>query len=223
MLYEVITPAFQTDSFSGDVQITGDFSPSEASDLATIINYGALPVQLKRLTVQNVSPTLGQDQLDAGIAAGIIGLLLVSLYMLAFYRLLGLVVIAGISLSFVFIYALVVYLGSSIGLTLTLAGVTGLIVSVGVTVDSYVVYFERLKDEVRSGRTIRSAVDVGFTRSFKTVVAADLVSFRITSYNVCYTKLLRLRKTRTLAPNRPPENKVRRHRLTRPSRLRPRS
>ncbi len=169
-------PAFQTDSFSGDVQITGDFSPSEASDLATIINYGALPVQLKRLTVQNVSPTLGQDQLDAGIAAGIIGLLLVSLYMLAFYRLLGLVVITGISLSFVFIYALVAYLGSSIGLTLTLAGVTGLIVSVGVTVDSYVVYFERLKDEVRSGRTIRSAVDVGFTRSFKTVVAADLVS-----------------------------------------------
>jgi preprotein translocase subunit SecD len=133
-------------------------------------------VQLKRLTVQNVSPTLGQDQLDAGIAAGIIGLLLVSLYMLAFYRLLGLVVITGISLSFVFIYALVAYLGSSIGLTLTLAGVTGLIVSVGVTVDSYVVYFERLKDEVRSGRTIRSAVDVGFTRSFKTVVAADLVS-----------------------------------------------
>ena len=96
--------------------------------------------------------------------------------MLAFYRLLGLVVITGISLSFVFIYALVAYLGSSIGLTLTLAGVTGLIVSVGVTVDSYVVYFERLKDEVRSGRTIRSAVDVGFTRSFKTVVAADLVS-----------------------------------------------
>ena len=141
-----------------------------------LINYGALPVQLKRLTVQNVSPTLGQDQLDAGIAAGIIGLLLVSLYMLAFYRLLGLVVITGISLSFVFIYALVAYLGSSIGLTLTLAGVTGLIVSVGVTVDSYVVYFERLKDEVRSGRTIRSAVDVGFTRSFKTVVAADLVS-----------------------------------------------
>jgi len=169
-------PAFQTSSFSGDVEITGNFSPSEASDLATIINYGALPVQLKRLTVQNVSPTLGRDQLDAGIAAGAIGLLLISLYMLAFYRILGLVVITGIALTGAFIYSLIAYLGGAIGLTLTLAGVTGLIVSVGVTVDSYVVYFERLKDEIRSGRSVRASVDQGFTRAFKTVVAADVVS-----------------------------------------------
>jgi len=169
-------PAFRTSSFSGDVEITGNFSPSEAGDLATIINYGALPVQLKELTVQNVSPTLGQDQLDAGIAAGIIGLLLVALYMLLFYRLLGAVVIAGLLMTGVLVYALISYLGSSIGLTLTLAGVTGLIVSVGVTVDSYVVYFERLKDEVRTGRTVRSSVDRGFKRSFRTIIAADLVS-----------------------------------------------
>jgi len=169
-------PAFRTSSFSGDVEITGNFSPSEAGDLATIVNYGALPVQLKELTVQNVSPTLGQDQLDAGIAAGLIGLLLVALYMVLYYRLLGLVVIAGLLVSAAFIYALISYLGTSIGLTLTLAGVTGLIVSVGVTVDSYVVYFERLKDEVRTGRTVRSSVDRGFTRSFRTIVAADLVS-----------------------------------------------
>ena len=171
------SPAFQEASFAGgNVQITGQFSPDEASDLATIINYGALPVQLEELTVQNVSPTLGDDQLAAGIAAGIIGLLLVALYMVVYYRLLGLVVVAGLLISAALIFALVSFLGDSIGLTLTLAGVTGLIVSVGVTVDSYVVYFERLKDEVRSGRTVRASVDRGFTRSFRTIVAADLVS-----------------------------------------------
>jgi preprotein translocase subunit SecD len=169
-------PAFRQSSFSGDVQIEGSFTPSEASDLATIINYGALPVQLKQLTVQNVSPTLGQDQLDAGIAAGIVGLLLVALYMLVYYRLLGMVVILGILVSAALTYSFIAYLGSAIGLTLTLAGVTGLIVSVGITVDSYVVYFERLKDEVRTGKTVRSSVDRGFTRSFRTIIAADLVS-----------------------------------------------
>ena len=169
-------PAFQAESFSGDVQITGNFTPAEATDLATIINYGALPVQLEELTVQNVSPSLGQDQLDAGIAAGMIGLLLVALYMLAYYRLLGLVVVVGLLMTGALVYALIAYLGTAIGLTLTLAGVTGLIVSVGVTVDSYIVYFERLKDEVRTGRTVRSSVDRGFVRSFRTIIAADLVS-----------------------------------------------
>lgn len=170
------SPTFQQPSFQGDVEITGNFTPDEADDLATIINYGALPVQLEEQTVENVSPTLGQDQLDAGIIAGLIGLALVALYMLFYYRVLGLVVVLGIALSAGALYALVSYLGDAIGLTLTLAGVTGIIVSVGVTVDSYVVYFERLKDEVRSGKTVRSSVDRGFTRSFKTIVAADLVS-----------------------------------------------
>jgi preprotein translocase subunit SecD len=133
-------------------------------------------VQLEELTVQNVSPTLGSDQLAAGIAAGVIGLLLVALYMVVYYRLLGLVVVAGLLLSAVLIFALIAFLGDAIGLTLTLAGVTGLIVSVGVTVDSYVVFFERLKDEVRNGRTVRASVDRGFTQSFRTIVAADLVS-----------------------------------------------
>lgn len=169
-------PAFQQASFSGDVQITGDFTGDEADDLATIIDYGALPVQLEELTVQNVSPTLGQDQLDAGIIAGIVGLLLVALYMLVYYRMLGLVVILGILVTGAATYALVSYLGATAGLTLTLAGITGLIVSVGVTVDSYVVYFERLKDEVRTGKTVRSSVDRGFTKSFRTIVTADVVS-----------------------------------------------
>jgi preprotein translocase subunit SecD len=173
-------PAFQEASYpSGNVQISGGsggFTPGDAEDLATVISYGALPVQLTEETVQNVSPTLGSDQLAAGIAAGIIGLLLVALYMLVYYRLLGAVVIVGILVSAALIYALISFLGDEIGLTLTLAGVTGLIVSVGVTVDSYVVYFERLKDEIRTGRTVRQSVDRGFTRSFRTIVAADLVS-----------------------------------------------
>jgi len=133
-------------------------------------------VQLKQVNVQNVSPSLGSDQLRAGIIAGIIGLTLVAIYMLAFYRVLGLVVIAGIALSGMAIYSLITYLGQSVGLTLTLAGVTGIIVSVGITVDSYVVYYERMKDELRAGATVRSCVDRSFTRAFRTIVAADLVS-----------------------------------------------
>jgi preprotein translocase subunit SecD len=170
-------PAFQEASFEGgNVQISGSFSESDAKDLATVLQYGALPVVLREQTTQSVSPTLGTDQLHAGIAAGIIGLALVAIYMLVFYRLLGVVVLLGLVLSAMAIYTLVSYLGHSIGLTLTLAGVTGLIVSVGVTVDSYVVYFEKLKDEVRTGRTVRSSVDRAFQKSFRTILAADLVS-----------------------------------------------
>jgi len=169
-------PAFQASSFSGPVQITGNFTPGEAADLAKVINYGALPVPLRRINTQDVSPTLGNDQLKAGIAAGIIGLVLVALYMLFYYRLLGLVVFLGLGVSGALLYAIVSGIGPSIHLALTLSGVTGIVVSIGITVDSYVVYFERLKDEVRAGRTVRSSVDRGFTRSFRTIVAADAVS-----------------------------------------------
>ena len=170
-------PAFQAPSFdSGQVQISGDFSQTEAEDLATVLKFGSLPVQLKEINTTSVSPSLGRDQLDAGLLAGVIGLTLVALYMLVFYRLLGAVVVAGLVIAAMAVYTIITFLGASIGLTLTLAGVVGLIVSVGITVDSYVVYFERLKDEVRTGRTIRSSVDRGFQRSFKTILAADLVS-----------------------------------------------
>jgi preprotein translocase subunit SecD len=160
------------------VQISGDFSKGEATDLARLLKYGALPVQFDRdeQTVQSISPTLGKDQLRAGIVAGIIGLVLVALYMLLYYRLLGLVVISGLVLTGMLFFTLTSYLSANRGLALTLAGVTGLIVSVGVTVDSYVVYFERLKDEIRSGKTVRSSLDSGFRRSFRTIIAADLVS-----------------------------------------------
>ncbi|HVW35405.1 MAG TPA: protein translocase subunit SecD [Acidimicrobiia bacterium] len=159
-----------------DVVISGNFKSSEAKNLATVLRYGALPVALERQTVQDVSPSLGKDQLKSGIMAGLIGLALVALYMLLYYRLLGMVIWAGLLLAGGALYTLTCWLGSSIGLTLTLSGVTGIIVSVGITVDSYVVYFERLKDEVRSGKTIRSSLDRGFSRSFRTILAADLVS-----------------------------------------------
>jgi preprotein translocase subunit SecD len=161
-----------------NVQISGSFDEKDARQLASVLRYGALPVQFdkEQQTIQSVSPTLGKDQLRAGIIAGLIGLALVIIYMLIFYRLLGLVVFLGLVLTGMIFFTLVSWLSASRGLTLTLAGVTGIIVSVGVTVDSYVVYFERLKDEVRTGKTIRSSLDSGFHRSFRTIIAADLVS-----------------------------------------------
>jgi preprotein translocase subunit SecD len=159
-----------------NVTITGNFSSKEAHQLALVLRYGSLPVQLVSQTAQSVSPTLGKDQLRAGIISGVIGLALVALYMIFFYRLLGLVVWTGIGLTGLTFFSLVSWLSAHRGLTLTLAGVTGIIVSVGVTVDSYVVYFERLKDEVRTGKTVRSSLDTGFHRAFRTIIAADLVS-----------------------------------------------
>jgi preprotein translocase subunit SecD len=170
-------PTIQDSKFtSNEVEISGNFKEGEAKDLALVLKYGALPVPLERQTVQDVSPSLGKDQLRSGIMAGLIGLALVALYMLLYYRLLGIVIWAGLLLAAGALYALTAWFSSAIGLTLTLSGVTGIIVSVGITVDSYVVYFERLKDEVRSGKTIRSSLDRGFSRSFRTILAADFVS-----------------------------------------------
>ena len=171
------SPRFNEPNFAtGEVQITGGFTESDARDSAQLIRYGALPVKLKTLTSVSISPTLGQDQLRAGIIAGIIGLGLVMLYMLVFYRILGLVVWFGLAVTGMLIWTVISVLGETQGLALTIAGVCGLIVSVGVTVDSYVVYYERLKDEMRSGRTVRASVDRGFQRSFRTILIADGVS-----------------------------------------------
>jgi preprotein translocase subunit SecD len=169
-------PQFQNAITDGKGQISGNFSEKEAKDLALVLRYGSLPVDLKRATTQEVSATLGKDSLRAGILAGLIGLGLVLLYMILYYRALGFVVLLGLLVSSMLIWSIVSFLGESNGLALSLAGATGMIVSVGVTVDSYIVYFERLKDEIRSGKTIRSSVDRGFSRAYRTIVAADLVS-----------------------------------------------
>jgi preprotein translocase subunit SecD len=163
-------------SFNGQVQITGNFTEDQAKTLATEFTYGALPVKLDRLTVQTVSPSLGKSSLQAGLISGLAGLALVMLYVIFYYRLLGMVVLAGLAVTGALLWAIVAFLGNSFNITIDLAGVIGIIVSIGITVDSYIVYFERLKDEARAGRTIRSSVDKGFQSAFRTVLAADAVS-----------------------------------------------
>ncbi len=163
-------------SFAGQVQISGSFTEDQAKLLATQLNYGALPVSLIQQNVQSVSPTLGKASLQAGLIAGLAGLLVVMLYMIFYYRLLGVVVVAGLVLTGAALWAIIAIMGQTLGTTVDLAGIIGIIVSVGITVDSYIVYFERLKDEARSGRTVRSSVDKGFASAFRTVVAADAVS-----------------------------------------------
>jgi preprotein translocase subunit SecD len=161
----------------GRVQITGNFTEKEAKDLSTVLKFGSLPVQLKALTVQTVSPSLGRDSLRAGLLTGLLGLFLVCLYMLFYYRILGLVVISGLLVSGGLMWTVVSLLSKTQGLALSLSGTVGIIVSVGVTVDSYVVYFERLRDQIREGKSIESAVDRGFKQAWRTIVAADLTSF----------------------------------------------
>jgi preprotein translocase subunit SecD len=174
----VSAPVYQSSSFPGSGQISGNFTQQSANDLALDLSYGALPVQLVPQTTETVSPSLGSSSLHAGLLAGLLGLLLVMLYTIFYYRALGIVVVLGLATTAAFLYGLISALGaSSLGLTLDLSGVTGLIVSVGITVDSYVVYFERLKDEVRAGRSIRTAVDRGFKSAYRTILSADAVSF----------------------------------------------
>jgi preprotein translocase subunit SecD len=132
---------------------------------------------LKQQTVTTVSPTLGKSSLKAGLFAGIAGLLLVLIYVIIYYRLLGLVVVSGLMVTGALLWSIISALGhTSLSPSFDLAGVTGIIVSIGITVDSYIVYFERLKDETRAGRTVRTSVDRGFKSAWRTVLAADLVS-----------------------------------------------
>ncbi len=161
----------------GNAQITGNFTQSEASSLANVLKYGALPLTFDAGEVQEVSATLGGDQLTAGLAAGVIGLGLVLLYSLLYYRGLGLVTVASLLGVAVLTYGLVVLLGWQIGFRLSLAGIAGLIVAIGITADSFVVFFERLRDEVRDGKTLRVAVEAGWLRARRTILAADFVSF----------------------------------------------
>jgi preprotein translocase subunit SecD len=164
-------------SFAGRGEISGNLTQSDAQNLAQAMNYGALPVTLKAATSQTVTATLGHSALVAGLAAGVGGLVLVLLYVLAYYRGLGLVVISGLVFTAMMLWAIISALGhTTVAPSFDLAGITGLIVSIGITVDSYIVYFERLKDETRSGRSVRTSVDRGFKSAWRTVWAADFVS-----------------------------------------------
>jgi preprotein translocase subunit SecD len=170
-------PTIQAPRFERDqIRITGEFSEGEAKDLALVLRYGALPIELERQTVQTVSATLGEDSLRAGLIAGAVGLAAVALYMMLYYRALGLVVILGLGVWASLLYTVISWLGVTQGLALTLAGVTGIIISVGIAVDSYVVYFERLKEEIKMGRTLRSSAERAFKRAFRTILAANIAT-----------------------------------------------
>ena len=160
----------------GGAQITGNFTQVEAQDLANVLKYGSLPLAFDRGEVQQVSPTLGADQLSAGLLAGGLGLGLVLLYSVLYYRGLGLVTVGSLTVAAGMIYLLVLLLGEWIGFTLTLAGIAGIIVAIGITADSFIVYFERIRDELREGRSLRSAVETGWVRARRTIVVADSVS-----------------------------------------------
>ncbi len=160
----------------GRAQITGSFNQKSATELANVLKYGALPLAFEVSEVSNVSATLGGEQLNAGIVAGIIGLTLVVLYCFLYYRGLGIVVVASLVVAAVITYACMVLLGSSVGFALNLPGIAGAIVAIGVTADSFVIYFERIRDEVRDGRSLRTAVETGWRRARQTVLIADAVS-----------------------------------------------
>lgn len=170
-------PRVQQASFGGELVIEGDFSEGEARDLALVLRYGSLPVQLEQQTVRTVSATLGEDSLRAGLIAGGIGAALVLLYMFLYYRVLAVVVVTGLAIWAALQWSIISWLGETQGLALSLSGITGIVISVGVTVDSYVVYFERIKDELHLGRPMRSAVDSAFKASFRTVLIANSTAF----------------------------------------------
>ncbi|MEY2939200.1 MAG: protein translocase subunit SecD [Ilumatobacteraceae bacterium] len=174
----ISAPVVQEAVFTGgNVQITGDFSETEARDLAKILEFGAVPVRFEVATVQTVSPTLGGDSLRAALISGLIGVLLVILFFFFYYRLLTIVVLGGLVVSGALLWSVISYISRTNGLALTLSGAAGIIVSIGVTVDSYVVFFERLKDDLHAGKSLRGSAQRSFQAAFRTILAADAVSF----------------------------------------------
>lgn len=169
-------PSVNQPSFTGGVDITGNFQESEARELARVLKSGALPVRLAVQAVQTVSPTLGGDSLDAAILAGLVGVGLVLLFMILYYRLIALIVAVGIVVAGLVQWNVISLLSQTNGLALSLAGIAGIVVSVGITIDSYVVVFEKLKDNLRTGRTLQTASDKSFAAAWKTIVTADVAS-----------------------------------------------
>ncbi|QNV38960.1 protein translocase subunit SecD [Rothia amarae] len=170
------SPVAQAVITDGKPQITGNFTEESASALAEQLKYGALPINFTIQSEQQISATLGADQLKMGLIAGLIGLVLVFIYSLFQYRLLGFVTIASLVVAGLISYLAIVLLGWSINYRLSLAGIAGLIVAVGQTADSFIVYFERIRDEIREGRTIPAAVDHGWVSARKTILASKAVN-----------------------------------------------
>lgn len=172
----ISAPSVNEPILGGSAVISGSFTADEARALAQVLKYGALPVGLEVDEVQQISPTLGNDQLQAGLIAGGFGLLLVVVYLLLYYRALGVIAVVSLVAAAIMTYLAFVILGRGIGFTLTLSGVAGAIVAIGITADSFVIYFERIRDEIREGKRLRVAIDQGWIRARRTILAADFVS-----------------------------------------------
>ena len=172
---QVTTPISSSGQINGG---TGNgFSQNQATTLANVLKYGSLPLSFRNLNTSSVSATLGSDQLSAGLFAALVGLLLVVIYSFLYYRGLGVVSVSSLATAAILTYLSVVLLSKYEGFTLTLAGIAGLIVAIGITADSFIVYFERLRDEVREGRSLRTAVERGWGRARRTILVSDTVSF----------------------------------------------
>jgi preprotein translocase subunit SecD len=173
----VSAPEIQGAIPGGNAQITGSFTQQQATQLQNELKFGALPLSFKPQTVTSVSAQVGRNQLDAGLVAAAVGLLLVVLYSFFYYRGLGLVSVSSLFIAGLITYLAVVLLSLYQSFTLSLAGIAGLIVAIGITADSFVVYFERLRDEVREGKQLRPAVESGWKRARRTILVSDTVSF----------------------------------------------
>jgi preprotein translocase subunit SecD len=173
----VSAPTINEPILGGNTMISGQFNQDSAQQLANVLNYGSLPLSFDQSDAQTVSATLGLASLKAGLLAGAIGLALVVVYSLFYYRALGVLTVLSLALSGITVYSVLVLLGRWIGFNLDLAGIAGFIVAIGITADSFVIFFERLKDEVREGRTFRSAVPRAWVRARRTILSADAISF----------------------------------------------
>lgn len=172
----VSSPSLQSSIPGGRAEISGSFTQASATELANVLRYGALPLAFDISSVDNVSATLGNDQLRAGIIAGLIGLGLVVLYSVLYYRGLSIVVVASLVIAALITWAVMTLLGHAMGFALNLPGIAGAIVAIGVTADSFIIYFERIRDEVRDGRSLRTAIESGWQKAKRTIVIADMVS-----------------------------------------------
>lgn len=160
---------------NGEAMISGNFTAESAAALANVLKFGSLPLSFEPSQVENVSPTLGGEQLQVGLLAGLVGLIIVLLYCFVYYRGLGLVVLGSLSVAALATYGSMVLLGQAVGFTLSLPAIAGAIVAIGVTADSFVIYFERIRDEIREGRSLRSAIQTGWVKARSTIIISDMV------------------------------------------------
>ncbi|MFF0287230.1 protein translocase subunit SecD [Streptomyces sp. NPDC005262] len=174
---EVVSAPQVNETLSGSAEISGSFTQQSAQDLANVLSYGALPLSFDEDTVTTVTAALGGEQLQAGLIAGAIGLALVVIYLVAYYRGLALIALLSLMVSGILTYTLMSLLGPAIGFALNLPAVCGAIVAIGITADSFIVYFERIRDEIREGRTLRPAVERAWPRARRTILVSDFVSF----------------------------------------------